>query len=78
MRAMTWWCWVVILFGLVLIGGGFAATDVVAVQLLERFGGAGVTMTPALRFFGGADGGGVARLGRVAARGRADDGRYRP
>ena len=49
-RAMMWWCWAVIGFGIVLVGAGFAATDAPAMLLLERFGGQPVVPTAALRF----------------------------
>lgn len=49
-RAMMWWCGGVMLFGLVLAGGAFAATDGAAVLLLRLFGGAPVGMPAAMRF----------------------------
>ena len=49
-RAMIWWCGGVMLFGLVMAGGAFAATDAAAVLLLRLFGGAPVEMPAAMRF----------------------------
>lgn len=50
MRAMQWWCWAVMAFGLVLAGGAFATTEAPAMYLLTLFGGGEVAATPALRF----------------------------
>lgn len=48
---LTVWGWLVIVFGLVLAGGGLDATDGVAEALLTVMGGgAAIEWTPALRF----------------------------
>ncbi len=49
-RAMGWWCAGVVVFGLVLAGAAFAATDGPAWRLLERFGGTAVVPSAPLRF----------------------------
>ncbi len=49
-RAMIWWCWAVIVFGLVLVGGAFAATDALATAILAQFGRAPFVWTEPLRF----------------------------
>jgi hypothetical protein len=47
---MGWWCGAVGLFGLVLAGGAFDATDGVVELLYTEMGGATVEWTPVLRF----------------------------
>lgn len=47
---MTWWTLAVLLFGVVLAGGAFDATDGLVELLYTQFGGAAFEWTPVLRF----------------------------
>lgn len=47
---LRWWCLGVMMFGVVLATGGFAATDRLAVMLLTLFGREPVAMAPPLHF----------------------------
>ena len=49
-KAMMVWAGVVTLFGLVLVGGGLAATDALIRALYRLMGGYNAAMNPALRF----------------------------
>ncbi len=48
--SMIVWCWFVIAFGVLLMGGAFAATDGGVRFLIESFGARPIAMTPPLRF----------------------------
>ena len=48
--AMMAWSLAVVIFGIVLMGGAFAATDGLTVALYKLLGGGLPDMTPALRF----------------------------
>ncbi|WP_425230298.1 hypothetical protein [Sphingomonas sp.] len=47
---MRWWCWLVIVFGAVLVGAACDLTDGPAVALMRWMGRAPIDATPPLRF----------------------------